>query len=63
MFKDSVSNCSSADATADEIYDRIDKWHDTDTSLTVYEYLGMTRDEYYLWLKDEHYSKIPTIVN
>ncbi len=57
MSENFVSKCISADAIIDEIYDYIDKWHDEDTNLQVYEYLGMTKDEYYLWLKDEYVLK------
>ncbi|MBL0264839.1 MAG: hypothetical protein IPQ05_13460 [Leptospiraceae bacterium] len=33
----------------DDIDDFIDKWHESESSLTLHEYLGMTHDEYKLW--------------
>ncbi|MBP6740189.1 MAG: hypothetical protein KA146_09360 [Leptospiraceae bacterium] len=35
----------------DDIDDFIDKWHESESSLTLHEYLGMTHDEYKLWLE------------
>lgn len=37
----------------DEIECMVDEWHEADTRLSVYEYIGMTREEYYKWIKGE----------
>jgi len=37
---------------ADEIDDFIEAWHQSDSEATVYEYLGMTFEEYSLWATD-----------
>lgn len=43
-------------ALPDEIDDYIDQWHeradDRAKSLPLHEYLGLTRDEYELWVRD-----------
>ncbi len=35
---------------SDEIEDFVQRWHDSDSKLELHEYLGMTIDEYALWL-------------
>lgn len=32
--------------------DKINEWHNNDTPLTLYEYLGLTRRQYEIWLKN-----------
>ena len=49
-----IEMCLSGDALPDEIDDFVDKWHESDSSLPIHEYLGMTRDEYLSWVKDPH---------
>jgi hypothetical protein len=34
--------------------DEIDEWHNSDSELTLYEYLGLTKKEYEIWLKEPH---------
>ena len=41
-----VEMCLSDDALPDEIDDFADKWHESDSSLPIREYLRTTRDEY-----------------
>ncbi|MFD5302762.1 MULTISPECIES: hypothetical protein [Streptomyces] len=43
-----VSAALSGRASVDDLDDYIDDWHDEGSSLPLYEYLGMTRDEYRL---------------
>lgn len=54
-----IEQCLSGDALLDEIYDFIDKWHDGEEGdgLELYEYLGMTENEYILW------SSAPSILS
>lgn len=47
-----MSACVASNATAENIDDYIRQWHEADTDLSVYEFLGMKRYEYELWLKD-----------
>ncbi|MGW6927376.1 hypothetical protein ACWGA9_39990 [Streptomyces sp. NPDC054950] len=43
-----VSAALSGRASIDDLDDYIDDWHDEGSDLPLYEYLGMTRDEYRL---------------
>jgi hypothetical protein len=40
------------EAVADEIEDFIENWHESSDERPLYTYLGMTRDEYSLWLNN-----------
>lgn len=45
-----VDLCLSGDVLEDEIDDFVDKWHeDEESNLELYEYLGMSWDEYSVW--------------
>lgn len=37
---------------ADRIDDYIDQWHETDLEVSIYEFLGMTKEEYFKYIKD-----------
>jgi hypothetical protein len=37
---------------AEEIDDYVDKWHDDSGDQPIYEFLGMSKQEYSLWLRD-----------
>jgi capsid protein len=37
---------------AEEIDDYVDLWHEDPDAKEIYEFLGMTREEYSLWLRD-----------
>ncbi|MDO7360404.1 MULTISPECIES: hypothetical protein [Acinetobacter] len=51
-MKTFIDLCLSGDVFIDEIDDYIDKWHDGEgENLELFEFLGMTADEYELWLK------------
>lgn len=39
-------------ALADEIEDYVELWHGSDSSQEVHEFLGMTFEEYSLWVAD-----------
>ena len=47
-----INDVINADAILDEIDDYIEKWHDSDTDCSVFEYLGMTEEEYFLWVEN-----------
>lgn len=35
------------------IDDKIDEWHNSDSDLPLYQYLGMTKEKYVSWVKSE----------
>ena len=37
--------------TIEELDDKIDDWHDSDTDLSLAEYLGWTQEEYIHWFE------------
>ncbi len=39
-------------ASAEDINDSIDAWHNGSGRQSIYAYLGMTEEEYTLWLRD-----------
>ncbi len=50
-----ILNCINGDALLSEIDDYIDLWHDSNTELSLPEFLGMTKEEYTLFVEDEQY--------
>ena len=46
-----IAKCQMGEVLLDEIDDFVDKWHESDSESPIYEFLGMTRYEYFLWLK------------
>lgn len=46
-----------ADALIDEIDDYIEQWHSSDSELSIFEYLGMSEEEYFLWVENDFYLK------
>lgn len=36
----------------DEIDDYVDEWHESTSALPLHEYLGLTQQEYELWVHD-----------
>ena len=47
-----IAMCVSGKALPEDIDDFVGKWHEGETEIPIYEYLGMTRDEYFSWLRD-----------
>lgn len=47
-----IEKCLSGEAVPDEIDDYIDYWHEHETGNILYEFLGMTREEYSAWIFD-----------
>jgi hypothetical protein len=39
-------------ATLDEIDDFVDRWHESGADDSIYKFLGMTWNEYKLWVED-----------
>ncbi|CAN5339143.1 hypothetical protein BH09SUM1_BH09SUM1_16130 [soil metagenome] len=44
--------CITGKAAPEEIDDYVDAWHSGDGKLSMHEFLGMTWDEYSLWVSD-----------
>ena len=59
-MSDFVTKCLMGEALLDGIDDHIDNWHDSDSDLSIHEFLGMTHHEYSLWVQDP--SCLPQIV-
>ena len=51
-MSDFIAMCVAGDATPEDIDEFVGKWHESDSEVPIYEYLGMTRDEYRSWVKD-----------
>jgi hypothetical protein len=47
-----IDQALSGDALLFEIDDFVDRWHESDSSLPLHQYLGMTEAEYDLWLNE-----------
>ena len=60
-MSDFIQKCLIGDALLEEIDDYIDDWHQGESAMSLHEFLGMTRNEYYLWAEDA--SSLPHIVN
>lgn len=52
-----IEDCLSGNTILQEIDNYIDQWHDSQSDQTIYEYLGMTKEEYALFVKDENSLK------
>jgi len=46
-----VSLAISGHATVEQIDDYVDRWHSEPGNLSLHEFLGMSRDEYALWVR------------
>jgi len=56
-----IDRCINGDALMSEIDDYIDQWHESDSDLPLYDYLGMSKKEYALYLEDHaHLASIIT---
>ena len=49
-FVKEIKQAEATESVKDELLDKIEIWHKSDSSLPLYEYLGMTRDEYAIWI-------------
>lgn len=55
--KNFIQACIDADVLVDEIDDYIDEWHDGDYDVDLNEFLGMTKEEYRLWVENDSMMK------
>ena len=53
-----ISYCISGDALMSEIDDYISNWHEGNVEGELYDYLGMSKKEYALFVEDENYLGI-----
>lgn len=49
-----IAMCTSGEAMPDDIDEFVGRWHEGDGKVPIYEYLGMTRDEYFAWVSDPY---------
>ena len=56
-----IEKCHACEVLFDDIDDFIDQWHEKPGKKSLYDFLGMTRYEYSLWISDS--TILPTIVN
>ncbi|MGJ9460469.1 hypothetical protein [Oceanobacillus sp. CF4.6] len=49
--------CLQGEALLEEIDDYVDEWHDSDSDEEIYDYLGMTIEEYGVWVEDDSMLK------
>ena len=56
-----VDSVLAGDRTLDAIDDFIDQWHDGDSDLEIWQFLGMTREEYGSWVINP--AALPEIIN
>jgi hypothetical protein len=47
-----LDKCITGNVSEEAIHDFIDEWHTGESSLALHEFLGMTWDEYVLWVVD-----------
>lgn len=50
-----ISECIKGVTLMSEINDYIESWHESDSSLSLHEFLGMSKKEYALFVEDETY--------
>ena len=59
-MSDFITDCLTGDALLEEIDDYIDNWHDSQSELSLQDFLGMTTCEYGSWVANP--SCLPWIV-
>jgi hypothetical protein len=46
-----IDRCLTGEVLLDEIDDFVDRWHANPDDMELYDYLGMTTEEYSLWVR------------
>ena len=54
---DFITDCINADALLEEIEEYIEEWHISETDKPIYDFLGMTQEEYFLWVENDDMLK------
>lgn len=52
-----MKDCLEGDALLEDIEEYIEAWHLSDSNMEIYEFLGMTLEEYFVFLEDESMLK------
>jgi hypothetical protein len=47
-----IDLCVEGQVLPEEIDDYVDEWHESDSDESIYDYLGMSQQEYRLWVHD-----------
>jgi hypothetical protein len=47
-----IDLCVEGQVLPEEINDYVDEWHESDSDESIYDYLGMSQQEYRLWVHD-----------
>lgn len=55
-----IEKCLNGDVLYEDIDDYIDIWHESDSDDELFEFLGMTREEYAIWVKNP--DTLPQII-
>lgn len=50
-----ITDCINGNALISDINQYIDNWHESASELSIYDFLGMTKEEYIMFVKDESY--------
>ena len=50
-----IQDCLNGKASLTDIDDYIDTWHEQKNDITIYDFLGMSKKEYALFVEDEAY--------
>ena len=56
-----IDRCLSGEVLLEDIDDFVAEWHMSDVGAPIHDYLGMTQEEYFLWVEDP--KVLPDIVN
>ena len=54
-MSDFIQKCINGDALLEEVNDFIDSWHESDVDTPLHTFLGMSEQEYRLFVQDENY--------
>lgn len=49
-----IQDCIDGKATAKDVHDYVDKWHNSASKLSLHNFLGFTTEEYVAWVADEN---------
>ena len=47
-----VQLCLDGEADLDDIHDYLEAWHDSSSTGEVWDYLGLTKEEYFAWTEE-----------
>ncbi len=56
-----INKCILGEENPENIEDYVDMWHESESTLELHEYIGLTEDEYETWLR--YPEKLPQIIS